>query len=427
VIANYSFAGKLNALQQKHFHNYDKVRDNDPVRDALDALLANGSLGTKPAPDVIEARRKEAKRRVEAKIPPGHADAKKEDPTGDYLLWSELVEHIEHCGRPMLFVTNDEKEDWYYKINGQRIGPRPELRAEMYAASPDHAYHHVPLGGFLQLAKEHLHAEVEDETIEIVERTARESEIYAERSRLNDWQAIMRPAFKADWYDPDRFPALRNFGDIVPTDYDPMKPYREMFGTDADRMGKYRELMGSNFDPMKQYRALHPASQLDVWKDIANSAGAAGGLSALHELNRWAMRQQPSGEGEAVKSRMHQKEWTTPTAAASDLHALIHESTPRQQHSALTATQTKTLSEPPTTGLGSLRPARCRSAQRRDEARTRYGDVAVGQLRLPFGGVENFNGGPGRRRSPAVSPGPRIRRLRCSEALFAFANRFESP
>jgi len=69
-------------------------------------------------------------------------------------------------------VTNDEnKGDWYReKVAGRSVGVRPELLIEMRRASPNHAYHQVPLGTFLWLTKKHLGAHIEDETIKSVER-----------------------------------------------------------------------------------------------------------------------------------------------------------------------------------------------------------------------------------------------------------------
>jgi hypothetical protein len=88
------------------------------------------------------------------RIPPGYADEKKkDDPTGDYIIWSELLSHAKTSKRPLLFVTGDKKEDWYRPtVRGRSIGPRVELIAEMRDASECQLYHQVPLDLFLYLA-----------------------------------------------------------------------------------------------------------------------------------------------------------------------------------------------------------------------------------------------------------------------------------
>jgi hypothetical protein len=67
---------------------------------------------------------------------PGFKDAKKEtdeQKTGDYLLWSEMLDRAEATagdGHPYLFVTDDQKEDWYERSGGQAVGPQPALLRE---------------------------------------------------------------------------------------------------------------------------------------------------------------------------------------------------------------------------------------------------------------------------------------------------------
>jgi PIN like domain len=51
----------------------------------LEALFAN-RVGDPMDTAELEETRKEAKRRIEAKIPPGYMDRGKSDPSGDYIL-----------------------------------------------------------------------------------------------------------------------------------------------------------------------------------------------------------------------------------------------------------------------------------------------------------------------------------------------------
>ncbi len=164
------FAKNLTKLREKHTITFDEAREKDPVRDALDELLTDSSLGRRPDAVVLTERRSEAADRVKNRIPPGFGDADKPDPSGDYLAWAELLDHAKNSNRALLWVTNDEKKgDWYRRQRGQTIGPLPELVAEMQTVT-SHPYHQTNLGSFLWLANEYLGATVEQDTIATVKK-----------------------------------------------------------------------------------------------------------------------------------------------------------------------------------------------------------------------------------------------------------------
>lgn len=78
----------------------------------------------------------DGKRRYEQRIPPGYMDekAKSDDPFrkyGDLLLWKQLLRHAHETAKPIVFVTNEKKEDWWLIQSGQTVGPHPLLRQEM--------------------------------------------------------------------------------------------------------------------------------------------------------------------------------------------------------------------------------------------------------------------------------------------------------
>ena len=67
--------------------------------------------------------------------PPGYADAKKPDEEryGDLIIWYEMLDLAAEGQLPILFVTEDAKEDWWWIADGERIGPREEIVHEMWA------------------------------------------------------------------------------------------------------------------------------------------------------------------------------------------------------------------------------------------------------------------------------------------------------
>jgi hypothetical protein len=161
---------KLREMYDEHVIPFDEVQIDDPIRKALDELIDDQAIGEPPSPENLKTLKEKALQRIADRIPPGYADAKdKGDPTGDCLIWFELLDHAAKSHRPLLFVTRDSKEDWYRDtIRGRSIGPRTELITEMRDASNGQLYHQVSLDFFLDLANTYLETEVEESTIEAV-------------------------------------------------------------------------------------------------------------------------------------------------------------------------------------------------------------------------------------------------------------------
>ncbi|AJH24038.1 hypothetical protein XM40_08435 [Bacillus velezensis] len=81
--------------------------------------------------------------RFSKKIPPGFKDAKTkegqtkffnginyEDRFGDYVLWKQIMDYSKENNRDIIFVTDDQKEDWWYIASGKTLGIHPELVQE---------------------------------------------------------------------------------------------------------------------------------------------------------------------------------------------------------------------------------------------------------------------------------------------------------
>jgi hypothetical protein len=105
---------------------------NDETRVRIDSLF-EGKVGGEPSPEQMEKWRAEATRRIEKRIPPGFMDAKKGETRshGDALVWLQVLEYVKGKNKPVVFVSDDLKEDWYWIVGSKKIGPRPELVEEM--------------------------------------------------------------------------------------------------------------------------------------------------------------------------------------------------------------------------------------------------------------------------------------------------------
>jgi hypothetical protein len=111
----------------------------------------------------------EAARRQAERIPPGFAERDKGDATGDYILWRQLLNEAKDHQRPILFVTDDSKEDWVRLGRGkENLGPRPELVLEMQEEAGVRL-HVSSVRGLLADARRYLGSDVSSSTLEEAE------------------------------------------------------------------------------------------------------------------------------------------------------------------------------------------------------------------------------------------------------------------
>ncbi|MEV4283498.1 PIN-like domain-containing protein [Actinoplanes xinjiangensis] len=150
---------------------YDVRRESvrlgtDPILKDFDQLFDH-RIGNPLSPADHKAALAEATRRRDNRIPPGYMDKKGGDTdrqAGDYLVWLQLLIEAKKHDRPLLFICNEEKEDWIYKHSGETVGPRPELVLEFQEQVGTY-FHMVNVTGFLLNAKSLLGTTVSDTTL----------------------------------------------------------------------------------------------------------------------------------------------------------------------------------------------------------------------------------------------------------------------
>lgn len=115
----------------------DKMKSwkgNDPVTKIYHELFRGEVLlDTSFERREVEAQWDERNARM---IPPGYKDARKSDKgIGDFLIWLAILELGETRKRDLIFVTGEQKADWFVRANREGIYPRPELVDEYRRAS----------------------------------------------------------------------------------------------------------------------------------------------------------------------------------------------------------------------------------------------------------------------------------------------------
>lgn len=111
-----------------------QTKENDKILESLTKLY-EGRVGSSYGTDDLKKMYVEAEKRFKLRIPPGFKDIKKDIPYryGDYILWRQILDFAKSKNKPVIFVTQDDKSDWWVKDDdGSIISCRPELRLEMF-------------------------------------------------------------------------------------------------------------------------------------------------------------------------------------------------------------------------------------------------------------------------------------------------------
>ncbi|MGW3304952.1 PIN-like domain-containing protein [Streptomyces sp. NPDC001073] len=159
---------EVTAMRDSSDTSIESALRDDHILRAVDEML-KGKVGPPLSVEEFDRVSKDAEVRFKNSIPPGYCDAHKDKgrAVGDLVLWEQILKEAGSGSRSVLFVTRDNKEDWVRRDRQYRLGPRPELVAEM----KDRAgvkFHLVRPSEFLALAQEYLGAQVSKETLEAV-------------------------------------------------------------------------------------------------------------------------------------------------------------------------------------------------------------------------------------------------------------------
>ncbi|KAA2236178.1 PIN domain-containing protein [Salinarimonas soli] len=130
----------------------DRIRtwDNtDPVWDMYRKVFANCVEEiTKEDQDKIP---RELKFRSDHKIPPGFKDDHKHDGgSGDLIIWKTLIKVAEHRKSDLIFVTMDQKGDWWTQAAGGPLFPRRELLEEFASCTGGKSIQFLRFSDFLE-------------------------------------------------------------------------------------------------------------------------------------------------------------------------------------------------------------------------------------------------------------------------------------
>ncbi|MCY9589706.1 hypothetical protein PC41400_15910 [Paenibacillus chitinolyticus] len=115
----------------------------DLVKEEISSIIKT-NVGEEYPQEMLDEIYKEGLERYAKHIPPGYMDSadKKDkisyyngkiykDQYGDLVYWKQLLEYAKKEEiKSVILVTDDRKDDWWYKVRGQIKGPAPELILE---------------------------------------------------------------------------------------------------------------------------------------------------------------------------------------------------------------------------------------------------------------------------------------------------------
>jgi len=164
-------AAEIKAEFQPQKEALEKLRSSDSIRDRVTALF-EGRIGEPFSDERLEQIYGIGQRRFESHIPPGFEDEKtKAEPArkyGDLVLWFQLIAEAKKQERPVIFITEDSKKDWWDSEMKSPPCPRPELVAEFQREVSKRFFMYKPTDFLVELQKRHQ-AQVKDAAIKEVQ------------------------------------------------------------------------------------------------------------------------------------------------------------------------------------------------------------------------------------------------------------------
>lgn len=169
------FQESLRKRVEKIRSEYDTVDKKGIVKQVTE--IFDGKVGEDYPEDKLEQLFKEGEKRFKDKTPPGYKDledkkgAPKRHLYGDFIWWMQAIDFAKanHCN--LVIVTDDSKEDWWYKVEHETKSPRVELIKEFAQLTDGQSFHMYRTGRFMELAKKYDKVTISEKSIKEVKGT----------------------------------------------------------------------------------------------------------------------------------------------------------------------------------------------------------------------------------------------------------------
>lgn len=167
-VINRSLSNSCKKAKEK----FDKLNLNDDIKDKISELF-DKKIGHKYSDEVLKKLYEIAADRFEKKIPPGYKDIGKDGNAkySDYIIWKEILDYAKANSKCVVFVTADEKEDWWMINNGKK-SCSPQLKKEFYD-NVNKEFHMYTPERFLEEAKKYFKLRYSEDVIQEVKLVRR--------------------------------------------------------------------------------------------------------------------------------------------------------------------------------------------------------------------------------------------------------------
>jgi hypothetical protein len=186
------FEKKLNDSIREYNKLIDEILDNirqwywnDPVSKLYSSLFARDVVLD------IKIEKEELQKRIkddfENKIPPGYKDANKPDGgVGDVIIWYTILELGKVYNKSVLFVSSDQKPDWWSQSENRPLYPRYELVEEFRRASDGQSFHIIKFSELLNFygASKEVVEEIRKEEVQSHIENSRQKSSKADKADL---------------------------------------------------------------------------------------------------------------------------------------------------------------------------------------------------------------------------------------------------
>lgn len=190
--------GEIKKFQETLHNRVDRIKDEYSSVNKKNiveqvAEIFEGRVGEDYSKDKLEQLFKEGEKRYKEKVPPGYKDlddkkgASQRHLYGDLIWWKQTIDYAKahHCN--MIVVTDDAKEDWWYKVNNETRGPRVELIREFSQQTDGQSFHLYRTSRFIEYAKKYDKVTISAKSIKEIKETSPISfESLVTEPRLND-------------------------------------------------------------------------------------------------------------------------------------------------------------------------------------------------------------------------------------------------
>lgn len=168
---------RAKAVLQEARSRHPDLLESDDLRETITELL-EGKVGDPYSEEELDRIYKKAEQRFTQKTPPGYKDTAKQGPRryGDVVLWFQLIDHAKSQKKPLIFVTDDRKEDWWLRREGEIVGPRPELIQEM-SSQAGVSFYMYQTDQFINYAQDLLELQDQRAAVEEIREIGQQDEI----------------------------------------------------------------------------------------------------------------------------------------------------------------------------------------------------------------------------------------------------------